>query len=58
MADLIDRIEEIRTRNNSVWMNLVRLALECEPGRTKELLRQIEEYDSAVTSLLRELAET
>lgn len=57
MADLIDRIEEIRTRNNSVWMNLVRLALEAEPERAKELLRQIEEYDSAVTSLLRELAE-
>ena len=37
-------------------MNLVRLALEVAPERTKEILRQIQEHDSEVTRLWREIA--
>ena len=58
MADLIDQIGAIRTRNNGYWMELLRLALEVDPERAKAILRQIQECDTEVTRLARKLAET
>ena len=55
--DLVDRIEEIRTRNNSNWMMLLRLALQADPDGARAILRDINDCDSQVTRLLRELAD-
>lgn len=55
-AELIDRIEAIRARNNTHWMDLVRLAMELAPDRTKVLLRDIEACDGEVRRLTKELA--
>lgn len=46
----IDRIEEIRSRNNANWMDLLRLALELDPVRTKIILKRIIARDKEVTA--------
>lgn len=56
MADLIERIEEVRRQNNSCWMDLLRLALEAEPQRAKAILLNIKRNDSEIQRLLGELA--
>jgi hypothetical protein len=58
MPDLIDRIEEVRGRNNGYWMQLLRIAMEADPDRTRGVLRRIEECDTMITRLLTELGET
>ena len=55
-AELIDHIQEIRTANNSHWMDLLRLALEAQPDRAKEILRNIEACDTEVREAMKELA--
>jgi hypothetical protein len=55
-ADLIDQIEAIRARNNTHWMNLVRLAFEVAPDRARHLMQEIERCDGEVRRLTQVLA--
>lgn len=55
--DQLDRIEAVRARNNGVWMWILRIALEADPVRTKDALRQIDAADAEIGRLLKELAE-
>jgi hypothetical protein len=55
-AELIDQIEKIRARNNTHWMNLIRLAFELAPDRARAIMQEIQRLDSEVTRLTRELA--
>lgn len=55
--ELIDKIEQIRARNNTHWMDIVRLAMSLAPARTKALLKEIEHCDGEVRKLTKELAE-
>lgn len=57
-VDLVDRIEQVRTRNNVEWMTILRIALEMAPERTKAVLNRIEENDHKIHTLLSELAES
>ncbi|MFA5397848.1 MAG: hypothetical protein WC346_17695 [Methanogenium sp.] len=54
-GNAIYEIEHIRTRNNSLWMELLKIALEYAPVKTKEVLKQINENDNAVSKLLKGL---
>ena len=54
--DAIGKITSIRARNNDLWMRLLQIALEAAPDEAKEVLRQINENDRAVSGLLGELA--
>lgn len=54
--DMIDRIEEVRRQNNHQWMELLRLALEAEPEKAREILLQIKRNDGEVQRLLGQLA--
>ncbi len=54
--DIIDQIEAVRSRNNRVWMNLVRLALEVAPERAKQLFAEISANDEKILKLSKELA--
>lgn len=56
-TEIIDDIEMIRAQNNTLWMNILRIALEKDPGQTKDILREINENDSAISSLLKEVEE-
>jgi hypothetical protein len=55
-AELIDRIESIRARNNTHWMNLVRLAFELAPDRARSIMQEIERLDGEVRALTAQLA--
>jgi len=46
---IIRRIKAIRTKNNMQWMKLLELAVQSNPKKAKEILRQIVANDLLVT---------
>jgi hypothetical protein len=54
--EIIDKITQIRMKNNFPWMKVVEIALECAPDRTRQVLREIYVNDSDISGLLRDLA--
>lgn len=54
---LIDDIEQIRTRNNVNWMNLLRVALKADPQSTLALVREINTRDTEISELFAKLGE-
>jgi hypothetical protein len=54
---LIDDIEQIRTRNNVNWMNLLRVALRADPQSTLALVREINTRDTEISELFAKLGE-
>ena len=55
--NIIDEIEQIRTRNNVNWMDVLRLAFRHAPDEARELMKKINKEDDRVSSLLKKLAE-
>lgn len=53
--EIIDRITAIRTRNNIQWMRVLEIALEHAPEETKQVLKDINDNDRAISELLRDL---
>lgn len=49
--NVIDQIEEIRRRNNRLWMDLLRLALREAPEEAKRILGDITKNDRKVSEL-------
>ena len=54
---IIDKIEKVRTKNNSNWMDILRLALKSSPKRAIKIMMQINEKDKKISSLLSKLNE-
>ena len=54
-AKIVDQIQEVRSKNNVGWMDLVRLSLKVAPLQTKQILKSIYENDTAVAQLLKKL---
>ncbi|WP_071675537.1 hypothetical protein [Nioella nitratireducens] len=54
---LIDAIEQVRTKNNVNWMNLLRVALKADPAGTLELVREINTKDNEISELFAKLGE-
>lgn len=52
----LQKIEDIRGRNNVAWMDVVRVALAHAPKETRALLRKIQRLDGEVRRLTRELS--
>ncbi|GAG58278.1 unnamed protein product [marine sediment metagenome] len=52
-TDTIGKIQEIRTVNNKLWMDLLRLAMKVSPDKAKDIMRQIVKNDERVTGLMR-----
>ncbi len=55
-AQLLGDIENIRADNNSLWMNILHIALRSNPDPTKVVIRMITENDKKVVGLLGKLA--
>lgn len=53
--DAIDHISEIRSRNNRLWMRILRLAFEAEPRKARKLMKTIQENDQEVVEWLGKL---
>tara|TARA_A100000164_G_C21663045_1_gene655895 strand:- start:97 stop:279 length:183 start_codon:yes stop_codon:yes gene_type:complete len=54
--EIIDEIEKVRSKNNINWMNILRLALNHAPEKTKEILSNINKDDNKISNLLKELS--
>jgi len=57
VKDKIAQVEEIRAHNNQLWCSLLRIALASNPAEARRVLRAINTNDSAITRLLKEVAD-
>lgn len=48
----ITQIERIRVRNNRLWMQLLRIAIEADPVRSREVVTKISKNDREITKWL------
>ena len=53
---MLNRIEKIRVNNNSLWMEILWIALAADPDTTKTRIREIIKNDQKVTGLMRIIA--
>ena len=54
--DLLGSIKKIRVKNNDLWMEILAIALECNPIATKQIIKDIATNDTAVALTLGAIA--
>ena len=54
--EIIDEIQSIRSKNNTNWMDILRLAFKHAPDEARELQRKITKMDNRISKLAEELA--
>ena len=52
---IVNQVKKIRTKNNTCWMELLKLALEYAPEKSKKVLKKINKNDKQITSLIGKL---
>lgn len=57
-VDVVDDIQRVRTDNNKLWMDILRLALKSAPDEAKTILAKINANDKQVSALVEKLAES
>jgi hypothetical protein len=53
---VIDEIENIRTKNNVNWMDVLRLAFTHAPEESKKLMKKINQEDNRISELFEKLS--
>lgn len=53
--DIFNKIENIRSKNNKNWMDLLRLSYESNPNKTLSILSKIISKDQTLVRLARQL---
>lgn len=53
--NILNKIKEIRTNNNILWMEILRLALGSNPKETKKILKGIFKNDRTINTNLKKL---
>ena len=53
---LISKIENIRSKNNINWMDILRIAMKHSPKETKKILKNINEKDSKISNIIKKLS--
>lgn len=54
---IIDQIEQVRSKNNINWMNILRLAFKYSPAEARKIVSKINEDDTSISKLLKKLSE-
>ena len=54
---IIDKIENIRKKNNVNWMNILRQSIKSSPSKTLEILNSINIDDDRISKLFKKLNE-
>ena len=54
--EILDEVQEIRSKNNVNWMDILRLAFANAPTEARELMGRVNEHDGRISALLTELA--
>ena len=52
---IVDQIQNIRSKNNINWMNLLKLALRLDPKETSLILSKIYQDDQKISKLIKKL---
>lgn len=55
--EVINDIQKVRTKNNELWMQLLRIAMQNDPEQTKRIMKKIRNNDLKISSLTGELAD-
>ena len=55
--EIIGKIQDVRTKNNVNWMDLVRLAWTNNPEETGRIMAGVLSHDQEISSLVEELVE-
>tara|TARA_S200000501_G_scaffold367313_2_gene403464 strand:+ start:6964 stop:7155 length:192 start_codon:yes stop_codon:yes gene_type:complete len=55
-SSIINKIQEIRSKNNVNWMNLLRLAFKLDPKSAAKIMKKINYDDKKIASLLKKLS--
>ena len=53
--EIVNQVKKIRTKNNKCWMELLKLALEYAPEKSKKVLKEINKNDKKSTNLIGKL---
>jgi len=53
--DPIDQIAEVRAKNNTNWMDMLRLAFKENPIEAKKIMKRINECDVEISKLFKEV---
>ena len=53
----IKQIEKIRSKNNSLWMEILRIAMKYGGDETRSVFKNIVDNDKKITELSKELCE-
>ncbi len=53
--NILDKIENIRSKNNKNWMNIVRLAIQVDYHKTAKLIKDIYEQDTKISKLAKKI---
>ena len=54
-SKIIDKIEKIRGKNNTTWMNIVKIAFKYAPKETAKVMSKIYRYDQKISKQVKKL---
>ena len=49
-SQIINKIQLLRKKNNTNWMDILRLAMKHAPNETKKILKNINNYDKKISN--------
>jgi hypothetical protein len=55
---LINKIQKIRSRNNTNWMDLLKLAFKYDPKNSSKIMSKIYRDDQKISKLVKKLYQT
>ena len=53
---IIDKIQQVRSKNNVNWMNILRLAFKLDPKSASKIMKKINYDDKKISNLLKKLS--
>lgn len=54
---MIQKIKKIRRRNNELWMELLRIALDAAPVESRKVVAEINKNDMEISNTLKEFVD-
>ena len=52
---IVNQVKKIRTKNNTCWMELLKLAYKTTPEKTKKIFKKIHQTDSQINKISKRL---
>ena len=54
--ELINQIQNVRSKNNKYWMDVLRLAFKHAPNQASELMKKVNLNDQKISKLVKKLS--